>query len=143
MPLVKSDGARGKVGMEVETHITLEKSFLPSEVVEVEVDTILVTSSQLLVDQSTPQVLPESPASIRPLGILVPAQVATSLNVFRCVCIFAHSIVSLSLALSFTFLNKTSAKWSSVCEDNSLNKVPAFRARRRSTNEHRLSGGQE
>ena len=94
MPSDKSDGARGMVDMEVETRITLEVSFLPSEV---------VTSSQLLVDQSTPQVLPESPASIRPLGILVPAQVATSLNVFRCVCIFAHSIVSLSLALSLTF----------------------------------------
>ena len=85
MPLVKSDGARGKLGMEVETHITLEVSFLHLEVEEeeVEVDTILVTSSQLLVDQSTPQVLLESPASIRPLDSLVPAQVATSLNVFR------------------------------------------------------------
>ena len=85
MPLVKSDGARGKLGMEVETHITLEVIFLrlEVEVVEVEVDTILVTSSQLLVDQSTPQVLLESPASIRPLDTLVPAQVATSLNVFR------------------------------------------------------------
>ena len=104
MPSDKSDGARGMVDMEVETRITLEVSFLPSEVEEEEVDTILVTSSQLLVDQSTPQVLPESPASIRPLGILVPAQVATSLNVFRCVCIFAHS--SLSLALFFTFLKR-------------------------------------
>ena len=81
MHLVKSDGARGKLGMEVETHITLEVSFLHLEVEEV--DTILVTSSQLLVDQSTPQVLLESPASIRPLDSLVPAQVATSLNVFR------------------------------------------------------------
>ena len=107
MPLVKSDGARGKLGMEVETRITLEVSFLHLEEevegVEVEVDTILVTSSQLLVDQSTPQVLLESPASIRPLDSLVPAQVATSLNVFRCVYIFAHSIVSLSLALCLTF----------------------------------------
>ena len=77
----KSDGARGKLGMEVETRITLEVSFLHLEVEEV--DTILVTSSQLLVDQSTPQVLLESPASIRPLDSLVPAQVATSLNVFR------------------------------------------------------------
>ena len=86
MSLVKSDGARGKLGMEVETHITLEVSFLHLEVVEVEVDTILVTSSQLLVDQSTPQVLPESPASIRPLETLVPAQVATSLNVEQSTC---------------------------------------------------------
>ena len=148
MPLVKSDGARAKLGMEVETHITLEVSFLPSEVeeveeVEVEADTILVTSSQLLVDQSTLQVLPESPASIRPLDSLVPAQVATSLNVFRCVCISAHSFVSLSLSLSFTVLNKASSKWISFSEDNSLNKAPGFRSRRRSTNEHRLSGGQE
>ena len=112
MPLVKSDGARGKLGMEVETRITLEVSFLHLEVEEeeVEVDTILVTSSQLLVDQSTPQVTLESPASIRPLDSLVPAQVATSLNVFRCVCISAYSIVSLSLPLSFTFLNKNSSK---------------------------------
>ena len=142
MPLVKSDGARGKVGMEVETRITLEVSFLHlvEEVVEVEVDTILVTSSQLLVDQSTPQVTLESPASIRPLDTLVPAQVSMFLS---CVCISTQSIVSLSLPLSFTFLNKNSSKWSSCSEGISLNKAPAFRSRRRSTNEHRLSGRHE
>ena len=71
-----------------------------------EVDTILVTSSQLLVDQSTPQVTLESPASIRPLDILAFAQVTTSPDVFISAFTLHREFVPCTLGFLLPHLNE-------------------------------------